>query len=89
MYFLLLFQNALKTQELSFKGTRATIEGTKQDIVTCQEKHDHLTTISRRAQRLCASRKASIKKNKDLIEETKLDLAAGMNRIRIYACPLF
>ena len=45
--------------------------------MTCQEKHDHLTTISRRAQRLCAGRKAAIKKNNDLIEETKLDLVAA------------
>ena len=45
--------------------------------MTCQERHDHLTTISRRAQRLCAGRKAAIKKNNDLIEETKLDLVAA------------
>ena len=45
--------------------------------MTCQEKHDHLTTISRRAQRLYAGRKAAVKKNNDLIEETKLDLVAA------------
>ena len=68
------FRNALKNQELALKGTKAEIEGTKQEIITCQEKHDHLTTISRRAQRLCANKKASIRKNEDLIEETKVDL---------------
>ena len=59
------------------QGIKAEIDGAKQEIIGCQEKHDHLTTISRRAQRLSANRKAAIRKNADLIEDTKLDLQSA------------
>ena len=68
------FRTALKNQELSLKGLRAQIDGTKQDIVGCEEEHDHLTTIVKRVQRLTANRRAQIRKTTELIEDTKCEL---------------
>ena len=68
------FRTALNNQELNLKGVRAQIDGTKQEIVGCQEKHDHLTTIMKRVQRLSANRRAQIRKTNELIEDTKYEL---------------
>ena len=68
------FGTALKNQELNLKGVKAQIEGTKQEIISCQAKHEHLTTIIKRAQRMSANRRAQITKTNELIEDTKVDL---------------
>ena len=68
------FRTALKNQELNLNGVRAQIDGTKQEIVGCQEKHDHLTTIIKRAQRMSANRRGQIRKTNELIEDTKFEL---------------
>ncbi len=68
------FRNALKKQELALKSVKAEIEGTKEEIVNFQEKHEHLTTLSLKAERLCLNRKNQIKRINKQIEESKLDL---------------
>ena len=39
------FRMALKKQNLAIKSVKAEIEGTKEDIIQCQEKHEQLTTL--------------------------------------------
>ena len=36
------FRTALKTQNLAIKNVKAEIDGTKEDIIVCQEKHEQL-----------------------------------------------
>ena len=48
--------------------------GTKEDIIVCQEKHEQLTTLSQKAERLCMQRKNQIKKVEGEIEKAKLEL---------------
>ena len=71
---LISFREALKNQSLNLKGVRAQIDGTKQEIVGCEEKHDHLTTIIKRFTKLTGNRRAQIKKTNELIEDTKFEL---------------
>ena len=68
------FRNALKNQDLALKNVKAEIEGTKDEIVDYQEKHEHLTNLSLKAERLCKSRKNQIKRVKSQVEDAKLDL---------------
>ena len=39
------FRNAMKKQELALKNVKAEIDGTKEEIINFQEKHEHLTTL--------------------------------------------
>ena len=39
------FRMALKKQHLAIKSVKAEIEGSKEDIIQCQEKHEQLTTL--------------------------------------------
>jgi chromosome segregation ATPase len=68
------FRIALKNQELALKGVKAEIDGTKEEIILTQEKHDHLTALSQKAERLVGQRKGHIKKTAAEIEEAKLEL---------------
>ena len=68
------FRNALKNQELSLKNVKAEIDGTKEEIVVCQERHEQLTTLSQKAERLCMQRKNQIKRTSNQVEEAKLEL---------------
>ena len=68
------FRTALKNQDLNLKGVRAQIDGTKQEIIGCQEKHDHMTTIIKRVLKMSANRRAQIRKTTELIEDTKFEL---------------
>merc|ERR1712141_567335 len=65
---------ALKKQHLAIKSVKAEIEGSKEDIIQCQEKHEQLTTLSQKAERLCMQRKNQIKKVEGEIEKAKLEL---------------
>ena len=56
------FRNALKKQELALKNVKAEIDGTKEEIINFQEKHEHLTTLSIKAERLCMNRRNQIKR---------------------------
>ena len=56
------FRNALKKQELALKNVKAEIDGTKEEIIDYQEKHEQLTNLSLKAERLCKSRKNQIKR---------------------------
>ena len=53
---------------------KAEIEGTKEEIVVCQERHEQLTTLSQKAERLCLQRKNQIKRTSAQVEEAKLEL---------------
>ena len=56
---------------MEVKGRKAEIAGVEAEIVQCQEKHDHLTSVERRTQRLCASRQAQIRSVEETLEELK------------------
>ena len=68
------FRMALKNQQLALKSVKAEIEGTKEEIVVCQERHEQLTTLSQKAERLCLQRKNQIKRTSAQVEEAKLEL---------------
>ncbi len=56
------------------KQVRAEIDGTKQKVITCQERHDQLTTLSQRAERAVIQRKVQVKRTASQIEDAKLEL---------------
>ena len=58
-------------QMLEVKGRRAEISAVGTEIVQCQETHDRLTAVERRAERLCASRQAQIRSVEETLEELK------------------
>ncbi len=68
-----MFSEALTTKELDLKGVKAQISGTKQEIVRCQERHDHLTTVEQRVERICSNRKIQIRQTEELIRTTRAD----------------
>lgn len=68
------FRLALKNQELALKAVKMEIDGTKEEIIVCQEKHEHLTTLSQKAERLAQQRRGQIKRAESQIEDAKLDL---------------
>ena len=68
------FHEALQGQDLKLKSVKAEIAGTKQEILQCQETHDHLTAIEQRADKLCQTRKGHIVTTLNNIEEAKHDL---------------
>jgi hypothetical protein len=50
------------------------IEQLTNETFLLQEKHGHLTSIQKRTERLCAQRRAQIKKTDEFIEEAKSEL---------------
>ena len=68
------FVSCLFTFLLSLFTLFVYFSGTKEDIIVCQEKHEQLTTLSQKAERLCLQRKNQIKKVEGEIEKAKLEL---------------
>ena len=56
---------------MEVKGRKAEIAGIEAEIVQYQEKHDSLTSVERRTERLCASRQAQIRSVEETLEELK------------------
>ncbi len=55
------FSEALREQDLRLKEIKTQSEGTRRSIISCQEKHDYLTSVEQRMDKLCGSRKSQVR----------------------------
>ena len=69
-----LFSEALSGQELELKGVCSRAAGARKEVERYQERHDHLTTVEQRIDRICANKKSQIRQTEELIQTTKQDL---------------